>query len=469
MTDSISDALFERVLFHFRALCSIPHGSGNTDRISAYCFSFAEENGLEAARDDTGNVVIFLPASEGREKDDTIILQGHMDMVCVKTPGCAKDLAEEGLDLIEDDDFIRADGTSLGGDDGIAVAFCLALIENRALISHPKLEIVLTVDEETGMFGAAALDCSPLSGRMLINIDNEDENAAIVSCAGGMRLEAKRDLPFADRADCFRLELSGFSGGHSGTEIGRGGLNAIITLCSALREGGAVLHSFSGGSADNAIPSEASAVFSADYKQIKTVISFLEKTAESGKEPKMRFSLSDAGVLEVTDRESSLSVLEAVSGVENGVVSMSDKIDGLVQTSVNLGVAEYENGEIRLTHALRSSVEKEKALLEERMKERYSSFGFEARSFAAYPAWEYRENSILREKLSAAYRKLFGREIRLEAIHAGLECGIFCGKIPGLDCVSIGPDIRDIHSVNETLDKNSVGRVFALLCEILKA
>ena len=465
--DSISD-MFDDVLKYFKKICSIPHGSGNTKGISSFCVDFAKKEGLRHHRDEAGNVIIFVPASDGRRNDDSVILQGHLDMVCAKSEDCPKDLSVEPLELIQSDDFLEANGTSLGGDDGIAIAYCLALAENRDSFSHPPLELVFTVDEEVGMDGAKALDCSVLNSKIMINIDNEDENSLIVSCAGGLRIDAKKSFAFSEEEQCVCVSLFGFSGGHSGTEIANGHENAIISLCNALKGSGTKLHSIFGGDADNAIPSSCRIVFSADGSSIEAIKRNIRSFLDSSNEPNAGFEIQNEAFLPVVSAEESEAIFSLISSLPNGVVNFSEKIKGLPETSLNLGIAELRDGDLRISHSIRSSDESEKRIITERVFSAYFKEGFDVSSHGEYPAWEYRDNSPLREIVTKEFESLTGRKMKVEAIHAGLECGIFSSKIKDLDCVSIGPNMSGIHTPNEKLDLKSAALVFDILLKVLK-
>lgn len=460
--------MFDRVLFHFRQLCAIPHGSGNTSRIADYCETTADLYNLKKVRDEAGNLVIYVPASSDCTAAPSVILQGHLDMVCAKEDGCEKDMSREGLDLVEDDDLISASGTSLGGDDGIAIAYCLAVIERHASFSHPALEIVFSVDEEVGMDGAKALDASLLSSKLLINIDNEEENVAIVSCAGGARINAEREFAPTGSAQCFAVRLSGLPGGHSGTEITKGHPNAIICFAKALCGLDVRFCSFNGGEADNAIPSRCEAVIAADEVEIETLKARLGDFCAGERGRGAQFEIEPVGDRPVISREDSKLIIDTICKVSDGIISFGE-LPGTAKTSVNLGVASFDGGFLRLSHAFRSSSEDEKAFYSLQLANYYRQRGFDAEITGEYPAWEYKEQSALREVFAREHKRLYGFDMKFEAIHAGLECGIFCGKINGLDAISIGPNIYDIHSPKERLDKKSAERVFGLLISVLSS
>ena len=471
-------ALQPREVFRwFEELCAIPHGSGNTKAVSDWCAAFARTRGLEYRQDALNNVIIIKEAAPGYEDAKPVILQGHLDMVCEKEPGCSKDLEREGLDLAVEGDFVRAQGTTLGGDDGIAVAMALALLDSRD-IPHPRLEAVLTVDEETGMLGAAALDVSPLKGRTLINLDSEEEGVFTVSCAGGSQTECV--LPVQREAfpgTVLTISVGGLTGGHSGTEIHRGRANANQLLGRALRTVSARtelrLGQAAGGSKDNAIPTGSRAqVVVSDEAAARAALQDLEAGLLREYRPTdpglfLRAERSDwAGV--PMDRAGTRRAICMLTCLPNGVQAMSGDIPGLVQTSLNLGILTTNEGEVSACFSVRSALGSQKEALKDRLACLMEQLGGETKYSGDYPAWEYRAESPLRERMVQVFREQYGRAPKIEAIHAGVECGLLAGKLPGLDCVSIGPDLLEIHTPRERMSISSVQRVWAFLLEVLK-
>ena len=453
-----------RAVFHyFEELCAIPHGSGNTKAVSGWCAAFAKARGLEYHQDALNNIIIIKEAAPGYEGAEPVILQGHLDMVCEKEPGCPKDLEREGLDLEVDGDFVTARGTTLGGDDGIAVAMALALLDAQD-IPHPRLEVVLTVDEEVGMLGAAALDASPLRGRTLINLDSEEEGVFTVSCAGGNRTECvlpvKRE-PFAGVR--MTISMGGLTGGHSGTEIHRGRANANVLLGRCLRAVSARtelrLGEAAGGSKDNAIPTESRAqIVVSDEAAARAALRELEANLRREyrtTDPEL-FLRAEPPQWEGSpmDRASTERAVCLLTCLPNGVQVMSGDIPGLVQTSLNLGILTTGAEELRACFSVRSCLTQ--------------ALGGRTQYFGDYPAWEYREESPLRDQMVQVFRERYGHEPKVEAIHAGVECGLLAGKIPGLDCVSIGPDLLEIHTPRERMSISSVQRVWVFLLEVLR-
>jgi len=475
---AVLEHLEPKSVFHFfEEFCAIPHGSGNTKTASDWCATFAKARGLEYYQDPMDNIVIIKEATPGYEAAEPLILQGHLDMVCERTPDCAKDMDKEGLDLVVDNGYVCAQGTTLGADDGIAVAIALALLDAEE-IEHPRLEVILTSDEEVGMLGAAALDVSPLRGKRLLNLDSEEEGIFTVSCAGGSRTTCHMPVhrgPYEGQG--LFVKVSGLAGGHSGAEIHKGLANADILLGRLLRAVNHVtelrLVSVDGGLKDNAIPTEAVAGVSvSDADTAKTAV---EKLAEALKqeyeatEPGLTVEVRTEQPAEAPmDAESTANVLCMLACLPNGLQEMSRDIEGLVQTSLNLGILETTNEEVTAVFCVRSSVASQREMLEDRICCLTERLGGSVEITGEYPAWEYKKESVLREKMIQVFRKQYEREPRIEAIHAGLECGLLCGKIPGLDCVSIGPNMEDIHTPRERLSIASVQRVWDFLLEVLK-
>lgn len=458
------------VMHFFEEIAAIPHGSGNCSGIARYLVKFAEERGLEYIRDAAENVVIFKPATQGYESRPTVILQGHIDMVPAVAEGAVHDFDKDSLKLYREGDYLRALGTTLGADDGIAVAYALALLDSKD-IPHPAIEAVFTADEEIGLLGAEALDTSCLKGKLMINLDGGAEGVFIVGCAGGVRADATLPLTReAAASNGYRLKLFGLFGGHSGTEINKGRENAIKLMGEALRDiDDARLVSLFGGNADNAIPRECTAEFvsSVPCADIRAVCeSFVAR---------YRLTEADIGyeLTEVTletlpmSSDSSESVLRLIESEPTGVIAMSEDIVGLVETSLNMGIVATDADELTLTFSLRSSKGAEKAALLERITKIAEGLGCKVSSHGDYPGWEYKKDSYLREKMCEVWRVQFGRDPKVIAIHAGLECGIFSDKIDGLDCVSAGPSHFDIHTPEEHLSLTSTARVWEYLKRLM--
>ena len=463
---------------YFEEICSMPHGSGNTKIISDYLVNFAREQGLQYIQDDLNDVIIFVPGTCGMEDHEPVIIQGHMDMVCEKDADCPIDMEREGLDIDHDGEYIFAHGTTLGGDDGIAVAIAMALAADKS-IPHPPLELVITVDEETGMFGAAGIDLSPLKGRKLLNIDSEDEGIFTVSCAGGAR--ATIHLPVIRKAvygPAIRLVVGGLQGGHSGVEIhkNRANANKVMGLfLSRIQEKMPLcLVSFSGGSKDNAIPRtcEVNAVaLGMELESINAIAADLQAEIRANfAEPEATVEAFNADALggNALSAEDTAKLVRLLCAVPNGVQAMSDKIPGLVQTSLNMGIA-HLGEEMKMTSSVRSSVNQEKQELLSALCALAEEFGGSYTQVGEYPAWEYKEDSVLRDTMVRVYADLYGKRPEVVAIHAGLECGLLGEKLPGLDAVSIGPEMHDIHTSREKLGIASTKRTWEFVLEVLKA
>ena len=469
-----------RPFHYFEAICAIPHGSGNTDALSDYVVRFAAARGLEHHRDALGNVIVIAPAAPGYEAAPPIIVQGHLDMVCAVAPGCGKDMAREGPELFVEGDVIGARGTSLGGDDGAAVAIALALLEDTAL-PRPRLEAVFTVGEETGMDGARALDVSPLRGRTMLNLDSEDEGVFTVACAGGVHLHMRRAPARELRtARLLRLGVEGLQGGHSGTEIDKGRANANILmgrLLAALRDAAPIaLVSAAGGTANNVIPCAGTALIAAAEEDVMPLLDAADRLcsalrrefAETDPGLRLRSEVGPLGEVEaLTEAETGLFI-DALIAVPDGVQAMSADLPGLVETSLNLGLLGLDEAGWALSFSVRSSAPEGKPRLLDRLRAVAEAAGAETETDGDYPAWVYRASSPLRERMVRIYGEMFGAEPVVTAIHAGLECGILAEKLPGLDCVSIGPDITDIHSPGERLHIESFRKTWAFVKEILK-
>lgn len=468
----------ESVFRYFEEICAIPHGSRNTKAISDYLVSFAKAHGLRYRQDESNNVVIFAPGTCGLEDHESVILQGHMDMVCEKDAGCPLDMAVDGLDVTHDGCCIFAKGTTLGGDDGIAVAYALAILDDNT-IAHPPLEVIITVDEEIGMLGAAAMDLADVKGRTMLNLDSEDEGIFTVSCAGGATCTVSLN---AERKDvygpCVRLSVEGLRGGHSGAEIHKNRANAnkvmgdflgriqkLMPLC---------LTSFSGGSKDNAIPRACQATVVAmgiGLERINDIAAQLQQEVrETYDEPEALVQAFDVDALggNALTTAATADVISLLCAAPNGVQAYCPDMPELVQTSLNLGIAKLGD-RFTATFSVRSSVNAEKEGLITKLKELADFYNGTYSQSGTYPAWEFKKDSRLRDVMVPIYTRMFGKEPKVLAIHAGLECGLLGDKLPGLDCVSIGPQMHDIHTSREKLEIASTKRTWDFLLEVLKA
>lgn len=470
----------QKVFHYFEEICNIPHGSRNTKQISDYLVQFAKDRNLTCYQDELNNVIIKKDATTGYEASEPIIIQGHMDMVCEKENDCDIDFEKDGIRLMIDGDFVTADGTTLGGDDGIAVAYALAILDSDD-ISHPALEVVITVDEEIGMLGAFDMDLSMLKGHKMLNIDSDVEGHFLTSCAGGMSLIA--DIPVKRTTQvglAAEIVLTGLVGGHSGSEIDKEHGNADILMgrvFSALADVtpfGVI--TMAGGLKDNAIPRECKAAILLPEESLATACDAL-KALETAL--KNEYIKSDAGIqilvqpmgiqkADILDYASVNRVLCYLRMVPNGILHMSQVMPGLVETSLNLGILELTEESLHTVTSIRSSVSSRKEDVKNRVAMVVELLGGEITIEGDYPAWEYKDKSDVRTEIAAVYKDLFGEEPVFEAIHAGLECGIFSEKIKDLDCVSFGPNNYDIHTPKERLSISSTERMWRLILEFLK-
>ena len=474
----------EKVFENFEAISQIPHGSGNTKAISDWLVAFAKARDLEYYQDHLDNVIIIKEASVGYEDSEPVILQAHIDMVCNQTDDCKKDMSKEGLDLAIDGDTIYAIGTTLGGDDGIGAAFMLAVLDDDSL-SHPRVETVFTTDEETGLYGAEGIDVAPLKGKRFINLDSEEEGIVTVGCAGGVTGIA--ELPVCREAlqgKAYRIKISGLLGGHSGMDIIKGQANAIKALGRLLFEltdlADARIVEIDGGVADTVIPVTSGAtVVAPDGDKISQLCDKYRGVFahEFKADPDFMLELEETKNEVLPMDESTVrKVLAYLIGTPNGIEQMTFGIDGLPQTSLSLGVlrtlpaGESASGQeaVQYIFCIRSAVDSECEMLARRLECQVIALGGSFTREGPYPGWEYMPVSPLRDKVCEVYHNQTGKDMVIGAMHAGLECGFFAGKIPGLDCISIGPNVCDVHTPNETVSISSVTRTWELLVEALK-
>lgn len=470
----------KQVFYYFEEICKIPHGSGNTKQISDYLVNFAKEHHFDYIQDEMNNVVIYKPATAGYENAPTVILQGHMDMVCEKRPDVDHDFTKDGLNISVKDGYITANGTTLGGDDGIAVAYALALLDSTD-IPHPALEVLITVDEEVGLLGAVGLDCSVLKGKRMINMDSEAEGSLWISCAGG--LSAISTIPVQRveaEGEKIQIKICGLMGGHSGAEIDKKRANANVLMGRFLyglrKKADYEILSLEGGQKDNAITREAVCevlTSEGEIAAIKTYAAQVESELREeyeGSDRNVSIQITESGhetamVLHPTSRE---KVLFYLMEVPFGIQKMSGSIEGLVETSTNIGIVALSEDTFTASSGVRSSVEAARDALSDKIEYLTEFLGGEYEVQGAYPAWEYRKESPLRDKMVAVYEEMYGQKPEVVAIHAGLECGLFYKKIEGLDCISLGPNMKDIHTSEEVLDIASTERIWKYLVKVLE-
>ena len=471
MIDFSDFASSEKALKFFEEFSNIPRGSGNTKLIADYLVNFANTRGLEVFRDNSDNVIIRKPATAGYENHPGIIFQGHTDIVALKEPNCKINMDKEGLKLYRDGDFLRAEGTTLGADDGVAIAYALSILDSSD-IEHPEFEAVFTSDEEVGLLGATALDTSMIRGKMMINIDSDEEGIFTAGCAGGARVDITASLKSKTHfGQIYTLYISGLRGGHSGVEIDKNRANAIKILAEIVSKLDSVrLGRTVAGSADNAIPSDGIIRFvtKSSIYDISTAVNDVKETLPEGEEDvkfKVDMNFSSAKLF---SEEDSARIISLIREMPNGVTRMSQDIEGLVETSLNMGIANINDKSVELTVSVRSAVGAEKAKLLDKIREVSESHGMSVSVRGEYPAWEYRKESQLRDVMCRVYEEMYGEPAKVVTIHAGLECGIFSDKIEGLDCISIGPDNKDIHTPDERLSLSSFNRVYEYLLNVIK-
>ncbi len=480
VTEGIEPA---KVFKYFEEISAIPHGSEDTKRLSDHIAAFAGERSLECIQDEYNNLVIRKGGTAGYENSPSVMIQGHLDMVCEREAGSEHDFKTDGLKLKLENGMLSAEGTTLGGDDGIAVACCMALLDSED-IPHPPLEVVLTVDEEIGMLGAAQMDMSVLKSGIMINIDSEEEGILIAGCAGGVTTRLTLPVKRKYKAGVpVKIVVSGLTGGHSGQEIHKGRANASKLLGRALYKAsgeiGFNLISVSGGTKDNAIPRSAEALLSLGRDtELKKLSEFIDSFSET---VRREYSKTDPDICvkveqmdamgenpDPMDDESTAKVTAALVNLPNGVDRMSHDVDGLVETSLNLGILGTNDRTVTFSFCVRSSVDSEKEELVERIECLAELLGGEVENRGAYSAWEYRKDSPLRDTFTRVFEKMYGRKPEIQVIHAGLECGLFAGALKGIDIISFGPDIKDIHTTEEAMDVESVKRSWEYLLKVLE-
>lgn len=495
MDKSLEQLDYKNIFKYFAEISKIPRGSGNEGQISDYLVAFAKEHHLEYTQDEAKNVIIIKEATAGYENEPALLLQGHMDMVCEKRKEHTHDFLKDEIKLIVDGDFLQADGTTLGADNGVAVAYILALFSDETL-THPRLEAVITTDEEVGMHGAHALNTSSLRAKYMINLDSEEEGYLLASCAGGLKatciLPLKRMNEYGKKV---KVSIGGLKGGHSGMDIIYHRSNAAKLMGRLLfdlreTESFGVIH-MQGGYKDNVITREAyteliltvdkeieeenketEKVLEENFRKLEVKIAELITVYQkelSASEPDLNFTVEDMGNgdYESVHPVSFEKVLFLLVNMPYGIQVMSSHIEGLVESSLNVGIFHFEDDKAVFANAVRSSSKSYKYYMSDKLNYMVSFLGGEYKIHGDYPAWEYRQDSPLREHLKTLYKEMYGKEMKIEAIHAGLECGIIFEKMPGIDIVSIGPDIFRVHTIDERISISSAVRVYQFLERII--
>jgi dipeptidase D len=467
---------------YFEAITKIPRPSKKEEKIISFLIEFAKLNNLELKKDDVGNLLMFKPASNSKRNSPTVVLQSHVDMVCEKNASKIHDFTKDPLDVYIEGEWVKADGTTLGADDGIGIAAMLAILSDSSL-EHGPLECLFTVDEETGLTGAFELSAGFFKGKTLINLDSEDEGELFIGCAGGIDTSAIFDFscqPVFENYKSYQISVTGLQGGHSGDEIhkGRGNAIKIITnfLSEAFEKTGAELHRLEGGNLKNAIPREAFATVllpPAMEKQFLSLChSYLGKTHQEllQTEPSYSFATAPVPTPETKlEKEFANRLINALSDCPHGVISWSRDIDDLVETSTNLASIKFiSDKQVLVTTSQRSSVETEKHSIAQRVEAIFSAAGAKVSHSKGYPGWTPNLQSQLLQITSNVYFDLFKEKAKIKAIHAGLECGLFLEKYPGLDMISFGPTIKGAHSPDERLHIPSVDKFWKLLLNVLQ-
>ncbi len=474
-----SKNLYPKAFFeYFDDICKIPRGSGNEHGMVKYLSDFAASKGLEFYTDEHRNVLIKKPATAGYENLPVIALQGHADMVCQKTAESTHDFTSDPIEWFVDGEYIRAKDTSLGADDGAAVCIMLSILASTD-IPHPALHCLFTAEEETGLFGAGGFDYSKIADAVyMINIDGEEEYEVLCSCAGGLRLNLQKKHVFEKEVPCISICIDGLCGGHSGADIHKNRINANTSLASLLKRISSThsiqLSEFSGGTVDNAIAPHAQCVLGgislSDAMLISKEFESELKLTACDEDKNLCINVSECDSRKVLSSIDTLSFIDTVCEIKCGVIKMSDDVEGLVQTSANVGVVDFKDGNCDIHVSIRSSSDREKNELCEYNSAIGAKYGFSFVAGQSYPGWDFKKDSVLRTLYSDAFAKTHGgKKPIISAIHAGLECGIISGNLPDLDIIAIGPEMSGVHSPAEKLDIASVGRIYDTVIELFKS
>lgn len=474
----------KQVLDLFEEISAIPRCSKHEEKIGAFLLAWAEKHGLSGKKDKVGNVLIKVPATPGYERSGSVVIQGHMDMVCEKTADSPHNFDKDPIRFVYDGDWLKADHTTLGADNGIALAMAMTMALDKTLV-HPPLELLFTVDEETGLTGANFLQSDFIDGKILLNVDSEDEGVFTVGCAGGRDTHITLTLHYEDAPEGFvmaRVKAGGMTGGHSGVNINEERANAIRVLVRTLmqikKDFDVRLADISGGTAHNAIPRDAWAdifIPRESFKAIEKVVADMEQVF------KHEFKKTDASLKVSVELQPETMgkrplnmadtgrICDLIIALPHGVAAMSTEIKGLVETSNNLANVKIASSKLEIVTSQRSSVMSRLSALTWRIEAVARLAGADAVSGNGYPAWQPNLQSPLLARCKDVYRKLFGREPHVEAIHAGLECGIIGDKKAGMDMISFGPTLKNPHSPDEKIHVESIGKVWDFLAELLKS
>lgn len=475
----IFDLKSGKVFHFFEEISKIPRPSFHEKAISEYLVNFAKERNLEVISDETYNVIIKKAGTSGYEQSKVVAIQGHTDMVCEKNKDVEHDFLKDPIKLIYDGDFIKADKTTLGSDNGIAVAMALALLDSND-IPHPPIEAIFTACEESGMEGVSALDTKNLQASVFLNIDSDEEGIFTVGCAGGVKCNIQIPVNFecSDKSS-YCIGVYGLMGGHSGIDVNKGRANSNRLLARALnilsKNIEFSLNKIDGGSKDNAIPREAEAIISIDDKDLSLLedkikeIESIYKLEYKNTDPNLSLRLEKIeNCKKSISKEDYNKIIGALMVLPNGVQTMSTDIEGLVESSINLGVVKTNDNHIEIIASIRSAVSSKKDLIMQQLELFINNIGGVIEFKGSYPAWEYNEKSLVREQCVNIYKQIYGEEPKLQIIHAGLECGLFSEKMPNLDLISFGPNLYDIHTPDEKASISSIDRTWEFLLNLLK-
>lgn len=470
----------QKVFYYFEEISRIPRGSGNEKAVSDYMVKFATEHGLWVKQDEANNIYIKKPATKGYENAPTVIMQGHLDMVCEKNNDTVHDFEKDGLDLYIDGDFIRARGTTLGADNGIAIAYQLAVLADDTLV-HPAIEALMTTEEETGMGGVANMHPEYLEGKMLINLDTDNEGEFLVSCAGGAKALIEMPVTYETMPEgyvAYTVTINQLLGGHSGADIHRERANANILMnrvLDALRlEMPCQLVALSGGTKDNVITREAVATLAIPNEQCTKVEEMVKDFQEvfsseyEAQDKDVKLTCQKSEAKQVITAEQTAKILDLIMMMPHGIMGQSMQIEGLVETSLNVGVVQLQQENFKLIVSIRSSMPTKKELMKRKIDTVCKYIGAKCVLTGDYPAWVYASESDLRDKAVDVFEKMYNKKPEIKAIHAGLECGFILEKMPGVDMIAFGPNVYDIHSPEERASISSMARVYEYLVTLLK-
>lgn len=463
---------YEKLLYWFKEISKVPRNSCHEEKIADYICDFAKQRNLEYRKDELYNVLVKKKASVGFENKDAIILQAHTDMVCEKTSNSTHDFENDPVEIIEKEGILTANGTTLGADDGIGVATLLLMLDDEE-IEHPEIYCLFTTQEEIGMCGAKDFNYSGIEAKYLINVDGEEENTAIVGCAGGIRVNYDREYELTDNEnETYSIEVSGLQGGHSGVDINKNRINSNLLTAQILSKlENLKIISFVGGNKDNAIPNYTKAIFSTTETNINEIIEELKnnlKLSEEDKNLKIEL-LKKEKENKAISQEETKQILELIINLKQNVIEYSKDARGLVETSGNVGVVEIVNGKVKIQELIRSSDDNKKEEVKNYNNNIAQKYGYSIYENSDYPGWKYNPNSKIEKTYIESYKEAHNGETPIVcAIHAGVECGMIYKKMPHLDMISIGPDVVDVHTVKETLYLDSCKKFLNTLLKLIE-